>query len=400
MKVGRFPWTFRTDRTLDPKHLNENFRKSADYIRDTLELQYSYSIMRMDLTGLDLSDPSEHRRFLFMPPAKAEIVGAELACRGLTGEQNVYARWMSQADAVDPAQVSALDNAPPSPVNIILPSGGPDESWRYVEIKHQSDRPVDKNINQRHLGLDLDPPLGIYLIEIGTDSEGVSIPTSLDGELNIWFRFRRDVDAKFGLPDMFNGAMSADADVFNDVKAELEAKRAEATDATKRVYRCESYVAKDFSTAAPDGLAFQRLFARWPSINTDSGSDWVLHSYHIAFVSSGSNFNGNDPINARVFDTGLTKDVGGTLKIGAAETRLDGLGYPVGVSTLYRIVGPPQPSDPVGSPLPASMADTDGASTSPMESSDDWYFNAGDNLLGAAVPIKMAYVYLWFTNGS
>ena len=404
MKTARFPWTARDNRTLDPKHLNEDFRKGADYIRDTLELQYAYSALHYNLEGVTAQQPSyggglplgsEESTFLVAPPGDAEIIGAELTCSDLTSLQNVYIQWVGPAEFPTFPVASAVLPGPPSTTPVVFPVGGPTEKWRYVEAAFNEKLPVVQSITQRRLGIDLDPPLGIYAFVVRTDAAQFDLAAGCS--LTLWIRCKRGVNPVFDLPDMFNGSQTADADKFNSIHAELDSKRAEAVSSTNnRAIRGEAFVVNgcNAEAAGPAVNMNQKMYARFMSINTNSGADWFLHSYHMQFISDGDDFSGN--ANIRMVHTSLQSPVGAPVStIGAAQTMLDApLATPFtpNIKVLYRTVAGGVFS------LPAAMSDTVGAPTAPETPADDWYFDAVDTWFNTNKDIKRIIVYLWYVN--
>ncbi len=403
MKTARFPWSSRPNRTLDPKHLNENFRKGADYIRDTLELQYCYSTMFYNLEGAQALEPvwdsfptnPEGSIFAIMAPTtgNVEIVGAELTVTGLNDatKKNVYIQWIGPDELADIPVATLAAPAQPVPVPVKLPEGGPTEAWRYVEAKYDEKTTVAQDISQRRLNLTLDPPMGIYAFAVRTD--GPTFQIGQDSSLKLWFRTKRNVNPVFDLPDMFNGTWTADAVKFNIINAQLDTKREEAVIPPNNIsLRGECYVVNGVPVGVNE--IAQKMYARIPSINTNSGAGEYLHSYHMQFISDANDFSQNAAI--KDVSTRLV-EVSSATSVGAATTRLDApLATPFlpNIKTVYRVVS----GGAFG--LPANLADTTGPTTAPEQPNDDWYLEATSAANPSDEVMTRVIIYFWYANAT
>jgi len=381
VKTGRFPWFARPGQTLDPKSLNENFRKGVDYIRDALKMRYTYSLITFDLTDLDLSSNAYKHRFIFDPSDPMEIVGGELIASGYTDGESIYARWVGP-DEVATVQITS-DANPPVSTNVVLPNGGPTKSWRWLEAKGNQNFDLAEDINQRALRVGDPTPIGANIISIEGDSALSSSGKS--ATLNVWIRQSRGTNPEFELPELFNGTDPADADKFNAVAALLEIYRNSAVTDLNTI-RCEVIMASGGMGATGAGPANNPLQAKMnstiPSPTTSDG-DWKLKRVDTGFAASGASLApGATP---RRFVTQIIK---GGVPVLTQETALGNPGAPATYSEIYRRGDTIAPTIDLTDPAAASV-------TLPVE--DNTLLNTELDAVAAGHEIETIYYYMWYS---
>ena len=377
MKVAGFPWSFRNNKVFDPRQVNENFRKSAQYIKDTLALRYTYSMMSFDLSGVDTTQPSNTRRFMFFPPAPMEIIGAELVTSNLDAKDKLHVKWLSGTD-FPAGTLVANAAAVPALTPVILPAGGPTESWRYVEVEAIGGQVVNSNTQQRNLRIGDPVPLGVYCLEVGSDT-GVILnggPSGKTATINIWLRSSRGTNPEFNMPEMFNGQDAADATKFLSIAADLEVQRAAAlSNANQNTFRLDAFCVRDLSTTL--GIEQAISTARIPAPSSGSG-EGALRLARVDFhvVADGGQF--SNAGSGRILTTEVTD------------------GAPIMTQTLD-LDGPAATYEEIfraGDTLAAPQIS--GLGKDALNPADDFKFNISDNLPATSNSIKALWVYLWY----
>ena len=198
MKTGSFPWKAREGQTFDPKLVNENFRKGADYVRDALKLKYTYSAITFDLAGIDTTSVDWKRRFAFFPPNCIDIVGAELVCNNLDEGDNVFVEWFISGDPADAVRVITADGQEALSLNpCVGPKGAPTETFRYLELDHVPGFPYSEDANMMQLRCGDSVAIGVHCLRIGSDTAGgvqfetAPASTNKTGRITVWFRSAR-----------------------------------------------------------------------------------------------------------------------------------------------------------------------------------------------------------------
>ena len=257
MKTGAFQWSARYQKVLDPREVNENFRKGAQYIKDCLALRYTYTMMRINLTGMDLSGSTAFRNTIipFWPygDSSMEIVGGELITSNFAAGEKLHVTWNGGSSI----PVSTSGVGPPANTNTILPNGGPTEDWRYIEVEAVAGKVLNSNTQQRSVRVGDIAPIGIYCLEVGSDT-GVNIDPNLGmtAELVLWMKSSRGTNPEFTLPELFNGEDAADADKFNSICSDLETQRANATSPTNQdTWRLDCFTVRDVPLVGGNALA-------------------------------------------------------------------------------------------------------------------------------------------------
>ena len=385
MKTGRFPWLARTGQTVDPKSVNENFRKGVDYIRDALKLRYTYSLITFNLTDLvlDPAQPAHRRRFIFYPGVPMEIVGGELVATGYGEGESIYARW------VGPDEVATVyttnDANPPVITNVVLPNGGPTASWRWLEAKGSDNFELAEDINQRALRVGDPVPLGANLISIEGDSALSS--AGKIATLNVWIRQNRGTDPDFEMPELFNGTDPADAVKFNAIVAELQTQRANAV-GNLNTRRCEVIMASGgmgaTGAAAANSPMQTKMNSTIPSPTTSDG-DWKLIRVDTGF--SALNAAGFAPgLTQRRFQTEIVK---GGAPVVTQETALGNPVNAISYTEMYRWGDTIAPSQDLTDPVAASV-------TLPVE--DNTLVSTELDAVGAVGhDIETIYYYMWYS---
>jgi len=382
VKTGRFPWYARKDQTLDPKSVNENFRKGVDYIRDALKMRYTYSLITYNLTDLDLTASTYKHRFIFYPGSPMEIVGGELIASGYTDGESIYARWVGPDEV---PQVLTVANATPTPTltNIELPAGGPTSSWRWLEAKGDENFDLAEDINQRALRVGDSAPLGVHLISIEGDS--ALSASGKSATLNIWLRQDRGTNPEFETPELFNGTDSADADKFNAIAAELDIQRNNAV-TNLNTRRCEVIMASGGMGVTGAGPANSPLQAKMNSSipsPRDVDGDWKLIRVDTGFVAGVGSL--APPATTRRFQTEI-------IKLGVPQlTQETALGDPIGpgaYAELYRF------GDTINPPIDLTSPPA-GSVTLPAE--DHTLVNTELDAVPAGYEIGTIYYYMWYS---
>ena len=380
MKTGRFPWFARTGQTLDPKSVNENFRKGADYIRDALKMRYTYSLITYNLTDLDLNLAAHRHRFIFYPGSPMDIVGAELVATGYTEGESIYVRWVGPDEV---ATVYTVNDAnQPVPTNVVLPNGGPTASWRWLEAKGSDNFDLAEDINQRALRVGDPTPLGANIISIEGDSALASAGKS--ATLNVWIRQNRGTDPDFEMPELFNGTDPADAVKFNAIVAELQTQRSNAV-GNLNTRRCEVIMATGGMGITGGIPANSPLRTKMDSIipsPTTSDGDWKITRIDTGFVAKNASF--APGFTQRRFQTQLFK---GGVPIVTQETAL---GDPAGATIydeIYRWGDTLVPQD-LTDPAAASV-------TLPVD--DNVLKNIELDAVAPNHDIETIYYYMWYS---
>lgn len=284
MKTGRFPWYARDGQTLDPKSLNENFRQGINYIRDALKMRYTYSMMTFNLTGLDLSAADRLHRFILHPNFPMEIVGGELVAEGYGEGESIYVRWVGPDEVASVVTTHASTGVVTTAV--VLPNGGPTESWRWLEAEGSDNFDLAEDINQRALRIGDPVPIGVNLFSV----EGVSPVGGKTATLNIRIRSDRGTDPDFDMPELFSGQDSADADKMLSLLAEMEIQRANAV-GNLDTYRCEVIMGTGGMGVTGGTPVTQPLKSKMdstiPSPTTSDGA-WKLKRVDTGFVAGGA----------------------------------------------------------------------------------------------------------------
>ena len=380
MKTGRFPWFARLGQTFDPKSVNENFRKGADYIRDALKMRYTYSLITYNLTDLDLDLAAHKHRFIFYPGSPMDIVGAELVAAGYAEGESIYVRW------VGPDEVASVQTTSTSGVatgtTVVLPNGGPTASWRWLEAKGSDNFDLAEDINQRALRVGDPAPLGANIIAIEGDSALAASGKS--ATLNVWIRQDRGTDPDFEMPELFNGTDPADANKFNDIVAELQTQRTNAV-GNLNTRRCEVIMATGGMGATGVGAANSPMQTKMnstiPSPTTSDG-DWKLKRIDTGFVAKNASF--APGFAARRFQTEIFK---GGATVVTQETALGDTGGPTTYNEIYRWGDTLAPQD-LTDPAAASV-------TLPVE--DNTLVNTELDPVAIGHDIETIYYYMWYS---
>jgi len=404
MKTGSFPWKAREGQTFDPKLVNENFRKGADYVRDALKLKYTYSTITFDLAGIDTNSVEWKRRFAFFPPNCMDVVGAELVCNNLDEEDNVFVEWVV-ADPADGIRLITNDvDTATVQVPCVHPKGAPTETFRYLELNHVPGFPYSEDANLMQVRCGDFVSIGVHCLRIGSDTptgvifEGPLNPNKT-GRLTIWLKSARGsvpvtqpngISSEFSMPDLFMGRYTANADIFTDAANEINTQRGIAVaSGNLNTYRCESYVVRDIEAVSNlyNITANQSITARIPSPTANLPSDplFVLDRIDCGFVAADEINGFQNALTGRQFAVGVNDSGGATIDPLLPQiTNLGGAGGPY--FEIFRT------GNPIDDPELSDAANTaaDSADDNILFATDN-----GDTGTGAG-DIEMVYVYLWY----
>jgi hypothetical protein len=388
MKTASFPWSAREGKVFDPKEINENFRKGAQYLRDSLALRYTYSMMRIDLTGINCaSDEFRNRIIPFYPfgISPMDIVGGELITSNFAAGEKLHVKWIkTPLPAGTPRlPITTSGSFPFTDTDIVLPNGGPTEDWRYIEVEALDGKILNSNTQQRNVRIGDTVPIGVYCLEVGSDTGcNISPALGMSAELVLWLRSSRGTNPEFNMPELFNGQDAADANKFNAVCTDLETHRAATVDpANQDTWRLDCFAVRD----VPDSIEALEIAmgrATIPSPN-DSSPNAEFRLARVDYYVSTDAAQFSPPATAREIDGFAV--LTGALATFNNPTELDGPN-PGDIATHVLRVG-----DTIAAPL------VSGPALDAMDVGDDSFFGVSDaNTVAGMGRIKTLYVYLWY----
>jgi len=327
VKVGPPPYHF-FEGTLDPKHLNANFKYTADLINYTKDNRYCFSNLRLPYwnpaaPNVWHSAQDETMRFLIRPPCDIDIIYASLFVRDADAvvAEGVKIEWL--IGTIGSSYETGL-----APVN------GPSTTWTYLSMDTQKDNTKDIDVNSREVRLKKD---SIYCLQC-TIKSGVFTGSGADDQSrDVYLDLMLRTDRFESTPTATSpsdvtvegvtggeGAVTASATegvsgrykTLNDAKAEVIAPNGEDN------IKAECYVSWNISTTGgPDASSKFRL----PLVSSDAKTPIgdttrpILERRQVRRVSG--NVNSTDGVQIRASGTGSVNtgvfDAGGTSSDGA-----------------------------------------------------------------------------------